>query len=158
MQWNHKGANSFAAVGAPHMVSLQPLASRGAVSVDWSPPTDLCGLTNPQYIIQYGTTTSSSTTHPSTPTSSPFSITGLAVGQEYFVRVAVRTQSGSGDFSSWQSVTNYECVRMTSLYLLSKMPFMEKHELSYPALIMHDITMCKYWTELCGLWILNLTQ
>ena len=101
----------LAAVGDPRMVSLAPLPTRGAVRVTWSPPTDLCGLTNPQYTIQYGRTTSTLTTHASTPSSSPFDITDLEVGQEYFVRVAVRTQSGSGTFSSWESVTTYEGVR-----------------------------------------------
>ena len=101
----------FAAVGAPRSVSSEPLPSRGAIRVSWSPPSNLCGVTNPQYRIQYGTTTSSYTTHPSTPSSSPHDITGLSVGQQYFVRVAVRLESGSGDFSSWQSVNTYngEC-------------------------------------------------
>ena len=103
--------HSLAAVGAPRLVSLVPLTTRGAVRVTWSPPTDLCGLTNPQYTIQYGRTTSTSTIHPSMPSSSPFDITGMEVGQEYFVRVAVLTQSGSGTFSSWESVTTYEGVR-----------------------------------------------
>ena len=101
-------ATSLAAVGAPRMVSLAPLPTRGAVRVTWSSPTDLCGLTNPQYTIQYGRTTSTPSTHPSMPSSSPFDITGLEVGQEYFVRLAVLTQSGSGTFSSWESVTTYE--------------------------------------------------
>ena len=103
-----KSVHFLVAVGAPQMVSLEPLTTRGAVRVTWSPPTDLCGLTNPQYTIQYGRTTSTSTTHPSTPSSSPFNITGLEVGQQYFVRLAVLTQSGSGTFSSWESVTTYE--------------------------------------------------
>ena len=98
----------LAAVGAPRMISLEPLTTRGAIRVTWSPPTDLCGLTNPQYTIQYGRTMSTSTIHPSTPSSSPFNIKGLEVGQEYFVRVAILTQSGSGTFSSWESVTTYE--------------------------------------------------
>ena len=98
----------LAAVGAPHMVSLAPLPTRGAVRVTWSPPTALCGLTNPQYTIQYGRTTSTPTTLPSTPSSSPLDITDLEVGQEYFVRLAIRTQSGIGTFSSWESVTTYE--------------------------------------------------
>ena len=97
----------FATVGVPRMVSLEPLTSRGAVRVTWSPPADLCGLTNPQYTIQYGRTTSSPTTHPSTPFSLPLTITILEVGQQYFVRVPVHTQSGSGTFSSWQLVTTY---------------------------------------------------
>ena len=105
----------LAAVGVPRMVSLTPLPTRGAVRVTWSPPTDLCGLTNPQYTIQYGRTTSTPTTYPSTPSSSPIDITGLEVGQEYFVRVAILTQSGSGTFSSWESVTTYEGVRTTVL-------------------------------------------
>ena len=96
---------SLTAVGAPQGFSLERLILQGAVRVTWSPPTDLCGLTNPQYTIQYGRTTSTLTTHPTMPSSSPFDITGLEVGQEYFVRVAVRTQSGSGTFSSWESVT-----------------------------------------------------
>ena len=96
----------LAAVGVPRMVSLAPLPTRGAVRITWSPPTDLCGLTNPQYTIQYGRTTSTPTTHSITPSSSPFNITGLEVGQEYFVSVAVRTQSGT--FSSWESVTTFE--------------------------------------------------
>ena len=99
---------------APWTVSLEPLTTRGAVRVTWSPPADLCGLTNPQYTIQYGRTTSTSTTHPSTPSSSPLTITGLEVGEEYFVRVAVRTQSGSGTFSGWQSVTTSEGVSVTN--------------------------------------------
>ena len=101
----------FAAVGAPLSVSLEPLASRGAIRVNWSPPSNLCGVTNPQYRIQYGTTTSSYTTLRSTPSSSSHTITGLSVGQQYFVRVAVHLESGSGDFSSWQSVNTYngEC-------------------------------------------------
>ena len=103
-----KSVHFLAAVGVPRMVSLEPLTTQGAVRVTWSPPTDLCGLTNPQYTIQYGRTTSSPTTHPSTPSSSPFNIKGLEVGQQYFVRVAVHTQSGSGPFSSWESVTTYE--------------------------------------------------
>ena len=101
-------ATFLATVGAPQGVSLERLVLQGAVRVTWSPPTDLCGLTNPQYTIQFGRTTSTPTTHPSTPSSSPVDITGLEVGQEYFVRVAVRTQSGSGTFSSWESVTTYE--------------------------------------------------
>ena len=101
----------FAAVGAPLSVSLEPLASRGVIRVNWSPPSNLCGVTNPQYRIQYGTTTSSYTALPNTPSSSPHNITGLSVGQQYFVRVAVRLESGSGNFSSWQSVNTYngEC-------------------------------------------------
>ena len=114
-----KSASSLSAVGAPQMVSLEPLTMRGAVRVTWSPPADLCGLTNPQYTIQYGRTTSTSATHSSTPSSSPLTITGLEVGQQYFVRVAVRTQSGSGTFSSWQSVTTYEGVRVTPLHVIS---------------------------------------
>ena len=106
-----KCVTSLAAVGVPQGVSLERLILQGTVRVTWSPPTDLCGLTNPQYTIQYGRTTSTPTTHPSTPSSSPFDITGLEVGQEYFVRVAVHTQSGSGTFSSWESVTTYEGVR-----------------------------------------------
>ena len=106
----------FAAVGAPRMVSLEPLATRGVVRVTWSPPADRCGLT--QYTIQYGKTTSSYTTHPSSPSSSPLTITSLELGQQYFVRVAVHTQSGSGTFSSWQSVTTYEGVRVTSLHVI----------------------------------------
>ena len=104
-----------AAVGAPRDVSLERLILQGAVRVTWSPPTDLCGLTNPQYTIQYRRTTSTPTTHSSTPSSSPFDITGLEVGQEYFVRVAVRTQSGSGTFSSWESVTTCKGVRVIPL-------------------------------------------
>ena len=96
------------AVGAPRDVSLERLILQGAVRVTWSAPTDLCGLTSPQYTIQYGRTKSTPTTHPSMPSSSPFDITDLEVGQKYFVRVAVRTQSGSGTFSSWESVTTYE--------------------------------------------------
>ena len=57
----------LAAVCAPQGVSLERLILQGAVRVTWSPPTDLCGLTNPQYTIQYGRTTSTPTTHPSTP-------------------------------------------------------------------------------------------
>ena len=102
-------ATSLAAVGAPRDVLLESLILQ-AIRVTWSPPADLCGLTNPQYTIQYGRTTSTPITHPSTPSSSPFDITGLEVGQEYFVRVAVRTQSGSGTFSSWESVTTCEGV------------------------------------------------
>ena len=114
-----KCASSLAAVGAPQMVSLEPLATRGAVRVTWSPPADLCGLTNPQYTIQYGRAASTSATNSSTPSSSPLTITDLEVGEEYFVRVAVRTQSGSGTFSSWQSVTTYEGVRVTPLHVIS---------------------------------------
>ena len=40
---------SLTAVGAPQGVSLERLVLQGAVRVTWSPPTDLCGLTNPQY-------------------------------------------------------------------------------------------------------------
>ena len=108
----------LAAVGVPRMVSLAPLPTRGAVRVTWSHPSDLCGLTNPQHTIQYGRTTSTPTTLPSTPSSSPFNITDLEVGLEYFVRVAVRTQSGSGTFSSWESVTTYEGVRGMSLHVI----------------------------------------
>ena len=96
---------SLAVVGAPRDVSLERLILQGAVRVTWFPPTDLCGLTNPQYTIQYGRTKSTPATHSSMPSSSPLDITGLEVGQEYFVRLAVRTQSGSGTFSSWESVT-----------------------------------------------------
>ena len=109
---------SPAAVGAPIMFSLAPMPTRGAVRVTWSSPTNLCGLTNPQYTIEYGLSTATPTTHPSTPSSSPFDITGLEVGQEYFVRVAVRTQSGSGTFSSWESVTTYEGKRAMSLHVI----------------------------------------
>ena len=100
------------------MISLEPLTTRGAVRVTWSPPSDLCGLTDPQYTIQYGRNTSTPTTHPSTPSSSPIDITGLEVGQEYFVRVAIRTQSGNGTFSSWESVTTYEGLRAMSLHYI----------------------------------------
>ena len=98
----------FAAVGAPRSVSLEPLPSRGAIRVNWSPPSNLCGVTNPQYRIQHGINTSSYATLPS---SSPHNITGLSVGQQYFVRLAVRLESGSGVFSNWQSVNTYngEC-------------------------------------------------
>ena len=113
-----KCLTSLAAVGVPRMVSLEPLTTRGAVRVTWLPPSDLCGLTNPQYTIQYGRTTTTPTTHPSMPSSSPFDITGLEVGQEYFVRVAVRTQSGSGTFTSWESVTTYEGKRAMSLHVI----------------------------------------
>ena len=102
-------------VAPPRMVTLEPLASQGAIRVTWSHPADLCGLTNPQYIIQYGLTESSFTTHPSTPSSSPFTITGLTTGQQYFVRVAILTQSGAGDFSSWESVTIHEGLTATSM-------------------------------------------
>ncbi len=95
------------------MVSIVPMSTLGAVRVTWSSPTDLCGLTNPQYTIQYGRNPSTPTSMPS---SSPFDITGLEVGQEYFVRVAVHTQSGSGTFSSWESVTTYE--RETVLHVI----------------------------------------
>ena len=104
---------SHAAVSAPIMVSLVPILTRGAVRVIWSPPTDLCGLTHPQYTIEYGLTASTPATHSRTTSSSPFDITGLEVGQQYFVRLAVRTQSGSGTFSSWESVTTYEGERAT---------------------------------------------
>ena len=80
------------------------------MSPAWSPPTDLCGLTNPQYTIQYGRNTTTPTTHPSTPSSSPLVIIGLEVGQEYFVRVAVR---GNGIFSSWET-TAPACVTVCS--------------------------------------------
>ena len=96
---------SLAAVGVPQGVSLERLTLQGAVRVTWSPPTDLCWLTNPQYTIQFGRTTSTPTTHSRTPSSSPFAVTGLEVGQQYFVRLAVRTQSGSCTFNSWESVT-----------------------------------------------------
>ena len=103
---------SLAAVGAPQGVSLERLILQGAVRVTWSPPTDLCGLTNPQYTIQYGRSTSTPTTHSSTPSSSPFDITGLEVGQEYFVSVAVHE---SGTFSGWESVTTCKGVRVIPL-------------------------------------------
>ena len=99
----------LAAVGAPRMVSLAPLPTRGVVRVTWTLPTHLCGLTNPQYTIQYARSTSTPTTHPSTPSSSPFDITGLEVGQEYFARVAVFR---SGTFSSWELVKSYKGVRV----------------------------------------------
>ena len=88
----HEVCHSLAAVGVPQGVSLDQLEPerlilKGTVRVTWSPPTDLCGLTNPQYTIQYGTSTSTATTHPSTPSSSPLVITDLAVGQKYFVTV-----------------------------------------------------------------------
>ena len=102
-------ATSLAAVGAPQGVSLEQLVLQWAVRVTWSPPTDLCGLTNPQYTIQYGKTTSTPTTHSSMPSSSPLVITGLAVGQEYYIRVAVR---GNGTFSSWEPVTPCKGVRV----------------------------------------------
>ena len=94
------------------MFSLNPLVSRGVVRVNWSPPSDVCGLTDPLYIIQYGKSQSSYTTLQSTPSSSPYNITGLSVGQQYYVRIAVCTEDGSGDFSSWMSVTTYEGVCM----------------------------------------------
>ena len=100
------------------MVLLEPLTTPGAVRVTWSPPSDLCGLTNPQYTIQYGKSTSTYATTVSTPSSSQLDITDLEVGQEYFVRVAVRTQSGSGIFSSWESVTTYEGVRAVPLHVI----------------------------------------
>ena len=105
-------------MGAPQGVSLESLILQ-SVRVTWSPPTNLCGLTNPQYTIEYGLTTSTPTTHSSTPSSSPFDITGLEVGQEYFVRVAVHTQSGSGTFSSWESVTTCKGVRVIPLHFIS---------------------------------------
>ena len=98
------------------MISLAPLTTQGAVRVTWSPPSDLCGLTNPQYTIQYGKSTSTYATAFSTPSSSQLDITDLEVGQEYFVRVAVRAQSGSGTFSSWESVTTYEGLKALSLH------------------------------------------
>ena len=49
------------------------------------------------------------------PSYSPFNITGLEVGQEYFVRLAVHTRNGSGTFSSWESVTTYEGERAVPL-------------------------------------------
>ena len=109
IQQSGKCVTSLAAVGAPQGVSLERLILQGAVRVTWSPPTDLCGLTNPQYTIQYGRTTSTPTTHPSMPSSSPFDITGVEVGQEYFVRVAV---GASGTFSDWKSVTTCKGVRV----------------------------------------------
>ena len=116
-----KCITSLAAVGAPQGVSLERLILQGAVRVTWSPPTDLCGLNNPQYTIQYGKTKSTLTTHPSKPSSSPFDITGLEVGQEYFVRVAVRKQSGSGNFSSWESVTPCKGVTICHCICYSKL-------------------------------------
>ena len=112
---------SLAVVGAPQGVSLERLILQGAVRVTWSPPTDLCGLTNPQYTIQYGKSKSTPTNHPSTPSSSPFDITDLEVGQEYFVRVAIRTPSGSGTFSSWESVTTYEGEGNATVFLIRTM-------------------------------------
>ena len=97
-------------------VSLELLTLQGAVRVTCSPPTDLCGLTNPQYTIQYRRTTSTPTIHPTMPSSSPFNIAGLEVGQEYFVRLAV---SGSGTFSVWVSVTPCKGVRAIPLSYLS---------------------------------------
>ena len=105
---NSAAAAAAAAVSAPQTVSLESLILQGAVRVTWSPPADLCGLTNPQYTIQYGRTTSTPTTHPSTPSSSPLTITGLEVGEEYFVRVAIRTR---GTFSSWHLVTTCKGVK-----------------------------------------------
>ena len=91
----------------------QLLTLQGAVRITWSPPTDLCGLNNPQY----GRSTSTTTTHPSMPSSSPFDIAGLEVGQEYFVRLAV---SGSDTFSVWVSVTTpCKGVRVIPLCYLS---------------------------------------
>ena len=112
---------SLAPVGAPQGVSLERLILQGAVRVTWSPPTDLCGLTNPQYTIEYGRTTSNPTTHPSMPSSSPFDITDLEVGQEYLVRVAIRTQSGSGAFSSRESVTPCKGVTICHCMCCSKL-------------------------------------
>ena len=106
-KWSEAKICHLAAVSAPIIVSLKPLTIRGAVRVTWSPPTDLCGLNNPQYTIQYGRNTSTYTTTFSTPSSSQFDITGLEVGQVYSVRVAVHTQSGSGIFDE-KSVTTYE--------------------------------------------------
>ena len=100
------------------MVSLAPLATRGKIRVTWSPPSDLCGLTNPQYTIQYGKSTSTYATTVSTPSSSQLDITGLEVGQLYFVRLAIRTQSGSGTFNSWESVTTYEGERAMLLHAI----------------------------------------
>ena len=73
----------------------------------WSPPADLCGLTNPHYVIQYGTFRSSFTNVAQTHSSPPVSIMGLNVNREYFVRVAVRGQPWNGKFSSAQSVRTY---------------------------------------------------
>ena len=105
------------------MVTLEPLASQGAIRVTWSPPADLCGLTNPQYIIQYGVTLSSFTTHLSRPSSSPFTITGLTTGQQYFVRVAIL--GGAGYFSSWESVTIHE--GLTAKSMCYSYAFIERH-------------------------------
>ena len=107
---------SLAPVGAPQGVSLERLILQGAVRVTWSPPTDLCGLTNPQYTIQYRRSTATPTTYPSMPPSSPFDITDLEVGQEYSIRVAVRTQSRSGTFSTWESVTPCKGMRVIPLH------------------------------------------
>ena len=41
------------------------------------------------------------------------------MGQEYFVRLAIHTQSGSSTFSSWESVTTYEGERATPLYVFN---------------------------------------
>ena len=95
------------AVGAPRMVFVEPLASRGAIRVTWSPPADLCGLTNPHYVIQYGTSRSSFTNVTQTTSSPPVSIMELNVNRKYFVRVAVHGQSWNGNFSSAQSVRTY---------------------------------------------------
>ena len=94
---------------------------------------------------------------PSMPTSSSLSITGLAVGQEYFVRVAVHTQSGSGDFSCWQSVTTYEGVRMTSLCYSNWLSW-RNWSSCVQCLNICGMTVCKYWTGLYRLWVFNLTK
>ena len=41
------------------------------------------------------------------------------MGEPYFVRVAVHTQSGSGTFSSWARVTTYEGESNTTVFFIA---------------------------------------
>ena len=82
-------------------MSSVPIAKRGTLRISWTPPANLHGLQVTGYVIQYKETTSRQYTSTSnTPSSSPYELTGLSVGRSYHVRIAVRTTSGVGNYST----------------------------------------------------------
>ena len=100
-------------LGIPHSKDRISACSDMLMQWTWSVSLPLLQWVSHRGLIGEADTARSSQGHPRMPSSSPFDITCLEVGQEYFVRVAARTQSGSGTFSSWESVTTSEGLRTT---------------------------------------------
>ena len=88
-------------VSPPRSVSSVPIAKRGTLRISWTPPARLYSLQVTGYVIQYKETTSSQYRFSrNTPSSSRYELTGLSVGRSYHVRIAVRTTSGVGNYST----------------------------------------------------------